>query len=92
MTASRTWSAWSCTVRLTVDDPAVLDVASRDLRALMDRVDRAASRFRRTPNCPLSTGSRQPRAGLTAAGRPRRHRLVAGRESGGAIDPTVGGP
>jgi hypothetical protein len=35
-------------VRLTVDDPAALDVACDDLQELMARVDRAAGRFRPT--------------------------------------------
>jgi thiamine biosynthesis lipoprotein len=52
MTASRTWTAWSCTIRLTVDDPAVLGAACGELKALMDRVDKAASRFR--PDSELS--------------------------------------
>ena len=91
MTASRTWQAWSCTVRLTVDDPVVLGAATGALKALMDRVDKAASRFR--PDSELSAvntraGSMVPVSRLLVdlvdVG------LVAASVSGGAVDPTVG--
>ena len=52
MTATHVTRAWSCTVRLVVDDPAVLAAASADLDALLARVDRVASRFR--PDSALS--------------------------------------
>ena len=92
MTAARTWSAWSCTVRLTVDDPAALDAACRDLRGLMERVDRAAGRFR--PDSELSKVNRH--AGTLVPVSPLLSRLVdvalvAAEETGGATDPTVGG-
>ncbi|NUR99673.1 MAG: FAD:protein FMN transferase [Kribbellaceae bacterium] len=91
MTASRTWSAWSCTVRLTVDDPAVLGAACGELKALMDRVDKAASRFR--PDSELSVVN--DRAGaLVPVSRLLVDlvdvSLVAAQVSGGAVDPTVG--
>ncbi|MEU4602979.1 FAD:protein FMN transferase [Kribbella sp. NPDC023972] len=91
MTASRTWTAWSCTVRLTVDDPAVLGAACGELKALMDRVDKAASRFR--PDSELSIVNSRAGALLPVS------RLlvdlvdvslVAASMSGGAVDPTVG--
>jgi thiamine biosynthesis lipoprotein len=92
MTVTRTWSDWSCTVRLTVDDPAVLDDACRDLRELMGRVDHAASRFR--PDSELSKLNRN--AGTLVPVSPLLARLVdvalvAAEETGGATDPTVGG-
>ena len=91
MTASRTWTAWSCTVRLTVEDPGALDRASHDLRTLMDRVDRAASRFR--PDSELSKVNRH--AGTLVPVSPLLTRLVdvalvAAEETGGATDPAVG--
>jgi thiamine biosynthesis lipoprotein len=91
MTAGRTWSAWSCTVRLTVDDPSVLDAAAAALTALMDRVDKAASRFR--PDSELSTvnaraGSMVPVSRLLVD--LVDVALVAASNSGGAVDPTVG--
>ncbi|HEY3561175.1 MAG TPA: FAD:protein FMN transferase [Kribbella sp.] len=91
MTASRTWSAWSCTVRLTVDDPAVLGAACGELKALMDRVDKAASRFRRDSELAVVNS----RAGtLVPVSRLLVDlvdvSLVAAQVSGGAVDPTVG--
>ncbi|MFF0269509.1 FAD:protein FMN transferase [Kribbella sp. NPDC004536] len=91
MTASRTWSAWSCTVRLTVGDPAVLGAACGELKALMDRVDKAASRFR--PDSELSIVNHRAGA-LVPVSRLLVDlvdvSLVAAQVSGGAVDPTVG--
>ena len=91
MTASRTWTAWSCTVRLTVDDPAVLGAACGELKALMDRVDKAASRFR--PDSELSIVNNRAGA-LVPVSRLLVDlvdvSLVAASMSGGAVDPTVG--
>jgi thiamine biosynthesis lipoprotein len=91
MSASRTWSAWSCTVRLTVDDPAVLGAACGELKALMDRVDKAASRFR--PDSELSIVNQRAGA-LVPVSRLLVDlvdvSLVAASVSGGAVDPTVG--
>lgn len=91
MSASRTWTAWSCTVRLTVDDPAVLGAACGELKALMDRVDKAASRFR--PDSELSivnsrAGAMVPVSRLLVD--LVDVSLVAASVSGGAVDPTVG--
>jgi thiamine biosynthesis lipoprotein len=91
MTASRTWTAWSCTIRLTVDDPAVLGAACGELKALMDRVDKAASRFR--PDSELSivnsrAGAMVPVSRLLVD--LVDVSLVAASMSGGAVDPTVG--
>lgn len=91
MTASRTWTAWSCTVRLTVDDPAVLGAACGELKALMDRVDKAASRFR--PDSELSIANSRAGA-MVPVSRLLVDlvdvSLVAASMSGGAVDPTVG--
>ncbi|TCO26592.1 thiamine biosynthesis lipoprotein [Kribbella steppae] len=91
MTASRTWTAWSCTVRLTVDDPAVLGAACGELKALMDRVDKAASRFR--PDSELSVVNSRADA-MVPVSRLLVDlvdvSLVAASMSGGAVDPTVG--
>jgi thiamine biosynthesis lipoprotein len=46
MTATHVGRAWSCTVRLVVDDDRVLRAATADLHALLSNVDAAASRFR----------------------------------------------
>ncbi len=91
MTAFRTWTAWSCKVRLTVDDPAVLGAACGELKALMDRVDKAASRFR--PDSELSIVNSRAGA-LVPVSRLLVDlvdvSLVAASMSGGAVDPTVG--
>jgi FAD:protein FMN transferase len=91
MTASRTWTAWSCTVRLTVDDPAVLGAACGELKALMDRVDKAASRFR--SDSELSIVNNRA-GGMVPVSRLLVDlvdvSLVAASMSGGAVDPTVG--
>ncbi|MFD3400534.1 FAD:protein FMN transferase [Kribbella sp. NPDC058693] len=91
MTASRTWTAWSCTVRLTVDDPAVLGAACGELKTLMDRVDKAASRFR--PDSELSAVNTRAGA-LVPVSRLLVDlvdvSLIAAQMSGGAVDPTVG--
>ncbi len=91
MSASRTWQAWGSTVRLTVDDPVVLGAAAGALKALMDRVDKAASRFR--PDSELSAvntraGSMVPVSRLLID--LVDVSLVAASMSGGAVDPTVG--
>ncbi|TCC54940.1 FAD:protein FMN transferase [Kribbella pittospori] len=91
MSASRTWTAWSCTVRLTVDNPAVLGAACGELKALMDRVDKAAGRFR--PDSELSIVNARAGA-LVPVSRLLVDlvdvSLVAASVSGGAVDPTVG--
>ena len=91
MIAARTWTAWSCTVRLTVDDPAVLGAACGALKALMDRVDMAASRFRTDSELSAvnaRAGSMVPVSRLLVD--LVDVSLVAASISGGAVDPTVG--
>lgn len=91
MSTSRQWSAWSCTVRLVVDDPLVIEAAATDLRVLLARVDAVASRFR--PDSALSRANAN--AGRPVAVPRELAELVdcalnaAGRTSG-AVDPTIG--
>jgi thiamine biosynthesis lipoprotein len=92
-TGTPTWvgSAWSCTVRLVVDDERVLRPATEDLTGLLARVDEAASRFR--ADSALSIANRR-------AGRPTPvpkllvdligAALDAAEQSSGAVDPTLG--
>lgn len=91
MTATRTWTAWSCTVRLTVDDPTALSPACGELKLLMDRVDKAASRFR--DDSELATVNERAGA-MVPVSRLLVDlvdvSLVAASLSGGAVDPTVG--
>ncbi len=91
MTATHSARAWSCTVRLVVDDDRVIAPAAADLTALLDRVDRVASRFR--ADSELTRANRN-------AGRPTPvSRLLvdlvgaaldAAAQTDGAVDPTVG--
>jgi FAD:protein FMN transferase len=86
-----TTRAWSCSVRLVVDDPRTLRPAAADLVALLDHIDRIASRFR--PDSALS------RANVNA-GRPTPvprmlvdlvdAALQAAQQTDGAVDPTLG--
>jgi FAD:protein FMN transferase len=79
---------WSTTVSVVVTDPAALSTAVDVVRAGLDRVDRACSRFR--PDSEL--------AGLTPGTRrlsPMLADLIgtaldAAEASGGLVDPTVG--
>ena len=91
MSASYVGSAWSCTVRLVVDDARVLRAATQDLTALLARIDAVASRFR--ADSALSIANQR-------AGRPTPvpkllvdlvdAALDAAAQSGGAVDPTLG--
>jgi thiamine biosynthesis lipoprotein len=91
MTSTYVGSAWSCTVRLVVDDARVLPEATADLVALLARVDTVASRFREHSALNLVNA----RAGrptpvpkllvdLVAAA------LDAAADTDGAVDPTLG--
>lgn len=83
-------NAWSCTVRLVVDDERALPHAAQDLMALLARIDGVASRFR--PDSALSVANR-------AAGRPTPipkllvdlvdAALDAAAQTAGAVDPTL---
>src|SRR4051794_33716039 len=91
MSAATSFRAWSCTVRLVVDEARALRPATADLHALLERVDRAASRFR--PDSALSIANAR-------AGRPCPvprllvdlvdAALQAALRTDGAVVPTVG--
>ncbi|HEY7010535.1 MAG TPA: FAD:protein FMN transferase [Jatrophihabitantaceae bacterium] len=91
MTATHTERAWSCAVRLVVDDERVLRNAAADLHTLLLQVDSAASRFR--ADSALSYANDH-------AGRPVAvPRLLAdlvdaalrvAEHTDGAVDPTIG--
>jgi thiamine biosynthesis lipoprotein len=91
MSATRVTRAWSCTVRLVVEDARVLDAAAADLQTLLARVDEAASRFRAHSQLSRANGR---------AGRPTPISLLLvefvdaalrmAAHTGGAVDPTVG--
>lgn len=91
MTASFVGRAWSCTVRLVVDDDRALRPASEDLHALLDDVDAAASRFR--PDSELARAN--ARAGRPVVVSRLFADLVAAAlriadHTSGAVDPTLG--
>ena len=83
--------AWSCTVRLAVADVGVLENAAADLDALLDRVDRLASRFRAESSLSIANAY---------AGRPApiprmladlvKAAIDTAAYTAGAVDPTVG--
>jgi thiamine biosynthesis lipoprotein len=91
MSATFTTQAWSCSVRLIVDEKRALRAASADLVALLERIDTLASRFR--ADSALSIANAR-------AGRPTPiprllvdlvdASLQAAAQTGGAVDPTLG--
>jgi FAD:protein FMN transferase len=87
----RRWTDWSCTVRLSVTEPAALRPAVRVVQDLMREVDLAASRFR--------PGSELVRANwLAGVPLPVSRTLTelvgtaldVAASTGGTVDPTVG--
>jgi FAD:protein FMN transferase len=91
MTGMHVGRAWSCTVRLVVEDERRLNAAAEDLTALLSRVDLVASRFR--SDSALSIANARPGrptpvpkllVDLVAAA------LDAADRTDGAVDPTVG--
>lgn len=91
MTGSRTWRAWSCTVRLVMERASALDAAAEDLAAILARIDEQASRFR--ADSVLSLANAQ--AGKPIAVPRELADLVdcaleAARQTDGAVDPTLG--
>jgi thiamine biosynthesis lipoprotein len=85
------WTVWGTVARVVVTDPAVLQSAADIVRAELAAADAACSRFR--PDAELTAVCRSPRpvtvspllADLVAAA------LAAARDTGGDVDPTVGG-
>ena len=83
--------AWSCTVRMTLEDARALAPATADFTALLTKVDQIASRFR--PDSALSIAN-------SRAGKPTPvpkllvdlvdAALQAAVQTDGAVDPTVG--
>jgi FAD:protein FMN transferase len=85
------WTVWGTVARIIVTDPAAVQPAAAIVRDELAAVDAACSRFR--PDAELAAACRSPRpvtispllADLVAAA------LEAARQTGGAVDPTVGG-
>lgn len=91
MSATQLMRAWSCDVRLVVDDDHAIRPAAADLTALLARVDAVASRFR--PDSALSRANANPGrpvpvprllVDLVAAA------LSAAEQTDGLVDPTIG--
>ena len=99
MTGQVRFDVWGTTAHLLVDDDAVLPEAERHLRALLDRIDRACSRFRADSALSRLNAASGTVSG-TAAWRTTvvdptllaavRVALDAAGASGGLVDPTVG--
>lgn len=89
--AAATWSAWSCTVRVVVADPGALEPAVRIVTALMNQVERVASRFVvESDLCWANANQGRPTAVSALLVDLLRAALDGARRSGGALDPTVG--
>ncbi len=89
--ATADWELWSTHARLVVTRPDALPAARRLVDDLLQDVEMAASRFR--PDSEV----RRLRPGRPTAVSPMlvdllREALLAARRTGGAVDPTVGGP
>ncbi|GAA2476645.1 FAD:protein FMN transferase [Winogradskya humida] len=86
------WSVWGTTARIVVTDPAAVEDAAALVRAELAAVDAACSRFR--PDSELRNACRS--RGLPVTVSPLLADLVAAaldaaRQTGGDVDPTVGG-
>jgi len=85
------WPVWGTVARIVVTDPAALAAATAIVKAELDAVDRACSRFR--PDSELTAVCRAGGVPVTVS--PLLADLVAAaldvaRQSGGAVDPTIG--
>jgi thiamine biosynthesis lipoprotein len=91
VTATHVGRAWSCTVRLVVDDDRALRPAAADLQALLSNVDAAASRFRADSALSYANaraGRPVPVPRLLADLVEAAQRMAA--HTDGAVDPTIG--
>ena len=86
----RTWSQWSCSVAVTVDDHTRADDAATLVSSLMEEVDLAASRFRGDSELAVCN----LRAGRATLMGPLLNELLcvalaAARRTDGLVDPTT---
>lgn len=91
MRPSSSWSDWSCTVRVAVDDESALPAAVHAVRSQMASVERAASRFSADSDlsrCNSRAGRLTPVSALFVE--LVQVALAAAEQTGGAVDPTVG--
>ena len=86
-----TWSDWSCTVRLVVSDPKVLNDAVALVRTRMRQVERVASRFVVDSDLNwANANSGRPIAVPSLLIELVEAALDGARRSDGALDPTIG--
>ena len=91
MTGMYLTKAWSCTMRLVVDDLRVLNAAADDFDALLLRIESAASRFRDDSALSIANSrAGRPTPVPRVLGRLVSAALDAARDSDGLVDPTVG--
>jgi thiamine biosynthesis lipoprotein len=91
MTATHIGTAWSCTIRLVVEDDRALRPAAADLHTLLEQVDVAASRFRSDSalsHANAHAGRPVPVPQLLVSLVDAALRMAA--HTDGAVDPTIG--
>ncbi len=89
--AHRTWSAWSTTVHVAVDDPAALTSACDAVRDEMARTAGAADRFDPTSELSrLASAGGLPVTVSPTFARLLRAALDAAEATGGLVDPALG--
>lgn len=91
-TGSRRWSVWGTTAEVVVTDPLLADRAAVLVRAELAAVDAACSRFR--PDSELAAVQAADGAPVVVTrllAELVAVALTAARETGGAVDPTLGG-
>lgn len=87
------WSVWTTTARLVLTDPAALPGAKAATVAYLARVEAAASRFRPDSEVSrLAAGTGRPVPVSPLLAELVRTALAAAAATGGAVDPTLGGP
>lgn len=89
--ASRDWELWSTSCRLVVTDPAALPAAAALVDWLLGEIELACSRFRHDSE--LMTLARDPDGSAELSpllAELMADALEAARQTGGAVDPTLG--
>ncbi|CAJ62592.1 MULTISPECIES: FAD:protein FMN transferase [Frankia] len=91
--ASAAWPVWSTTAQVVVTDPDHLDDARRLVTDQLTAVDAVASRFRADAEIVrLDAADGAPQQVSPLLAELIGVALDAARQTGGAVDPTVGGP
>ncbi|KJE22769.1 membrane-associated lipoprotein involved in thiamine biosynthesis [Frankia torreyi] len=91
--ASAAWPVWSTTAQVVVTDPDRLDAARRLVADQLAAVDAVASRFRADAEIvQLDAADGTPQQVSPLLAELIGVALAAARQTGGAVDPTLGGP